>query len=901
MRQIKQIMITAALSALVILAAISFPNSSQAFAKYSVKAKHKHAVHKHRVKHEQNSVRTSGAAEMMKEEQEGRNAPDLSNQWFERHKDLATGTIPLGLTHSWHEHDLMMESGGSASPLASPLDTVVCLGPFKDSGPCQSGGRTRAVLVSAADLTDHTFFAGGVGGGLWKSTNAGSTWTPINDNAENLAVNCITQSPLKPDTIYYGTGEPPSFVWGHSPQAIPGDGVFKSTDGGNTFTNLSSSHFDNYIWSIAHSARDANTVYVGTDTHGLRITTDGGTTWSNPSVGGTSGTIGDILAFPTGSGPGTSHISPVLVSKNNDGLYYYNGSSYTKIIPPNCPAYPTGGFGEIKLANCKTSPNVVYAAIAPNAVNDTLIAFWKSTDGGATWTAETIPSLGGDTYLSYNMLLGVNPNDSDEVIYGGISAAYTKNGGATWNIVSYAGHSDHHGYSFFNSTHEFLISSDGGVYHKNWDSINSPISDSHATWDLDTTYVTTLFWGGDYASAERRCLGITQDNGLWRFSPDLVSGLVYNEGTTGFISQQDSNSAWWVGASGHTSQIFYTSSNFYARSGWTSANPSGPWAGADLNYYNFCQSNYADGNQAYLPTHKGIYRTTDKGSTWAMLNTSNIAGIQFIGCSILSNPTLYFTTNVSGVNDHFYRIATAKTFSGTPTDLSASMPAVVDTASFGEIAVYPVISISTTLYMCTTNYSSIPHIYKVTSANTATPTWTNITGDLPSTLAVNEVQADPSNSSTILAATDYGLYYTTNGGTNWLKDTRMPNVMINEMQLRGSDRKLFLFTQGRGVWYCSLAPIGGIVQQASVAPTLTAPQLQFSLYPNPATEKLTINPQQTLSSSARITIYSSDGRMISESPWNPTGEVNIHSLPSGVYFLQITDGNLFAKNKFIKQ
>jgi hypothetical protein len=887
MKYTRPVIFTAALSALVILAGISFPISSQASAKYGVKAKHKHAVHKHGVKHTQNSVQTSGNAEMMQEELESRNAPDMSGQWFERHKDLATGTIPMGLTHSWHEHDLMMESGGSASPLSSPLDTVMNLGPFTQ------GGRTRAILVSAADLTDNTWFAGGVGGGLWKSTNAGTNWNAINDQAENLAVNCITQSPLNANNIYYGTGEPDSFVAGHSPQAIPGDGVFKSADGGNTFTNLSSSHFDNYIWSIAHSARDGNTVYVGTESHGLQVTTDGGTTWSNPSVGGnTTGIIGDILTFPTGSGVGS-----VIVTKNGVGLFYYNGSSYTQITSS---AFPTGSLGEIKLANCRTAPNVVYASFSIGGTNYNvdLVGFCKSTDGGATWTGQptlTIPTQAGYTYLSYNMLLGVDQNNSNEIVCGGTTITSSTDGGVSWSTAGGL-HNDWHGYAPFNSTNSFIASSDGGVYGYGWFSNGLGGGGGH-----HTNYVTTQFWGGNYASAERRCIGITQDNGFWRFSKDLVTDPIYTEGTTGFISQQDSNSAWWVYSSGYTSQIFNTSSNFFARTGWTSTNPSGPWAWGDLNYYNFCQGNYADGNQAYLPTKKDIWRTTNQGTSWAKLNTATIAGIEFIGCTITSSPTLYFTTYVSGVNDHFYRIAGAKTFSGTPTDLSASIPSAVLTASFGEIAVYPVLSISTTLYMCTTNYSSIPHIYKVTNANTATPTWTNITGDLPSTLAVNEVQADPSNSSTILAATDYGLYYTTNGGTNWVKDTRMPNVMINEMQLRGSDRKLFLFTQGRGVWYCSLAPIGGIVQQASVAPTATAPRLQFSLYPNPATEKLTVNPQQTLSSSARIAIYSSDGRMISESAWNPSGEVNIHSLPSGAYFLQITDGNLFAKNKFIKQ
>ena len=440
------------------------------------------------------------------------------------------------------------------------------------------------------------------------------------------------------------------------------------------------------------------------------------------------------------------------------------------------------------------------------------------------------------------------------------------------------------------------------------------------TWDsiayyniaCNNNYATTQFYGGGFSTSANweTCVGGTQDNGSF--------GIKNYNGTTNpiyggddgpdYISQQNSNLAYVTSWFGGTNIIGRTTSFMSSSPSFTF--PTGqPGSYESFNLPPPYQINYADGNQLYFATHAGLWRTTDEGTDWTRLNQTgdDIAGIQHVGCTNATNPSVYFASYVSP-NAHFYRITNAQTFTpGTPTDLSASIPLAVQGASFGEISQTPSGGISTTLFMCTTNYSSIPHIYKVTNANGNSPTWTDITGDIHTNypkLAVNEVQADPLNSNNIFAATDYGLYYTTNGGTNWSKETRIPNTWITEMQLRASDRKLFLFTYGRGVWYCSLASIGGIVQQASVEPTPATPQLQFSLYPNPATQKLTVNPQQELSSSARIAIYSSDGRMISESAWNPTGgqgqEVNISSLPSGAYFLQITDGNLIAKNKFVK-
>jgi hypothetical protein len=884
MRHTKSIMITTAIVALVICISISFSGASQAITTHGVKAKHKHTVAKHRVQGKHPATAAQALAKPTAEnEQEATAAND--SLWFWRHRDLATGKIPAGLTNSWYQsdqaHALTRDGRDGALSTGDPLDTVASLGLFIQ------GGRTRAVLVSAADLSNNTFFAGGVSGGLWKSTNAGSNWAPINDTAANLAVTCITQSPFNSNNIYYGTGELRGWVPGENGGAgYPGGGVFKSTDGGNTFQQLSATaSTSNFSWAIEQDKADSLTVYWATESAGLQRTTNGGTTWSTAS--GASGFFCDVVTFANGS---------VLAAKWQDGIYRAsNGKtgSFTKI---SSPAFPSTYLARIKLAQCKNFPNIIYAAFAKDSTwGDGLSALCKSSDGGVTWDTVVNPSnlpssLLGSTQGFYNMMLGVRATDSNSIVCGLQGGAYSFDGGTTWTRL--VDPLDHHAFASYNSgSNHFLIGSDHGVTMLKWDSLAA----YGGIVTINNNYATTQFVGGGFASSGRRCAGGTQDNSAWRISPDTVVEVAGADNDYCYIDQQDSNLA-YVGPGPDEFTGFFTNSRHI----YFNFPPIG---GQGKNVYNFYQCNYADGLQAYYRTNAAIWRTTDTGHSWAQLNGSTISGIDYIGCTAVVNPTVYFTTNVSGQNDHFYRITSAKTFTagGTPTDLSASIPSAVLTASFGEIAPLPSLSISTSLYMCTVNYSSIPHIYKVKNANTATPTWENLTGDLPSTLAVNEVQADPNDTNVLFAATDYGLYYSTNNGTNWIKEPRVPNTIISEMQLRASDSKLFLFTYGRGVWYCSIkSGLTGSVEQASVAPTATAPQLQFSLYPNPATEKLTINPQQTLSSSARIAIYSSDGRMISESAWNPTGEVNIGSLPSGAYFLQVQDGNLTAKNKFVK-
>jgi hypothetical protein len=659
MRQIKQIMIAAALCALVILAGISFPNSSQAFAKYSVKAKHKHALVRHKVKgkHQEGSFQTLVKSES--ENEYGADGPP--DAWFLH--------IPDSLRASWDKYDrevlLKKERYGILGGTGSPLDTVAVLGPF------HQGGITTGLLVSSAN--PNIYFACSPIGGLWKSTNMGALWLPLDTPAIQYAT-CIAENPLNYNTIYVS-----------SAGAYFAGVVYKSTNEGNTFSSTSGQAG----YSIACDRVDVNTVYSGAwGTNGLQRSTDGGSTWS--TVGGTSGSnIWDILALPAiGAAP-----DPVFIVEQNNGVYYAaNGktaTSFTKITPS---VFPTTVY-HCKLSNCSSSPNTIYAAFD----NSTGITnFCKSTDGGITWAAQTIPSGVGTNQWTYPIMLGVSNSDPNRVVCEIQSASYSTDGGTTWGTAS-MNHVDGHSYANFPGlSTKFLNGSDGGIATNNWGrNPNGWDSIKYVQFDtaLAYNYITTYFYGGDFApNYGKRCIGGLQDNGTWRIrlneidSATMVGG---GDGVYGHISQQDSNTAYFS----DNSNPLHKSTNFFSTSpSWITIAPQWGTGETWAPMWPF-QINYADGQQLYVPSTQGVWRTTDGGGTggsgdWARLNSANIAGIAHVGCTAVTNPSIYF----DGYNGtrHFYRIDNAQTApaNGTPVDLSAGLGNTHD--PMGEISVYPV-------------------------------------------------------------------------------------------------------------------------------------------------------------------------------------------------------------------
>ena len=686
-------------------------------------------------------------------EGETKTDPGWHQQWFDQRKN-EQGIIPRGLYAQWHAHDMQHSVGSRSSALSN----------ISETGPFDVGGRTRALLIDASN--SNRYFAGGISGGLWRSTDAGVTWTALNDQSSNLAVSCITQDPFNNSVIYYGTGEGSGNSAG-----FPGEGVFKSTDGGNTFSLLAATNtgdFD-YCWSIAHSLTNANTVFVGTSSRGLWRTTDGGSNWTKVLT--TTRRINDLEALPNGN---------IMATLNGDGIYLStdNGGTWNEIAG----GLPTTGFARIEMDYCQNTPATMYAAYAES--NDVLLGVYKSTDGGANWALTTTKPSGTFNFTWYCFFIGVSPVNPDHVVLGAQNAKYSLDGGASWPTLS-TGHADNHCYAFDPvNTDQFLIGNDGGVYRKLWSSITStPV-------DLNDGYHVTQFYAGDYHPTGNSVLGGTQDNGTHKAVNLTWSKVFGGDGGYSQVSLQNDNLAYISTQNGRIRRTtnFQSGSPSFTSIYSTITNADGTAFIAPF------EINRADGDQVYFCSSTRIWRTTDQGSNWTAMTNSH-GTIYGVGVTKDVNPTIYF----GGSSAKIYRTDNANTAAaGDEVDLSSTVPSSVTSHSISDIKPHP--TDITKAYVTFSTINSNPRVWRVDNINTASPTWVAISGNLPASLPCNTMEVDPYNDQNLFVGTDFGLYCSSDGGTTWAKETSIPNTAVFQLQLRESDGQLFIFTHGRGAW-----------------------------------------------------------------------------------------------------
>jgi hypothetical protein len=310
--------------------------------------------------------------------------PGYYQQWFEKHKN-EEGIVPDDLTDQWFDHDRVRM--GAVQRGTSPIQTVEQASPTT-----KQGGRTRALIIDVND--SKKMWAGCVSGGLWRSVDGGVNWISINDQASTLSVTAIVQNPLKPNEIYYGTGE----IRGAS-QGVAGGGVFKSTDYGLTFERLAASSPSDFRYCnyMAHSLTDSQTVFVGTS-NGLYFSANGGGTFTKMQVQGTStaGANNGIICHPDGSLMATIQGVGIFVRKANSPNF----------VRATSPQFPTASYARVLIGNCKKYPDVTYAMFFGSEYDkEGNRGLFKSSDFGTTWQklGDSLSSGGriGSSYQAY--------------------------------------------------------------------------------------------------------------------------------------------------------------------------------------------------------------------------------------------------------------------------------------------------------------------------------------------------------------------------------------------------------------------------------------------------------------------------------------------------------------------
>lgn len=650
-----------------------------------------------------------------------------------------------------------------------------------------TSGRVTALAVDPTSST--TVYLGAAEGGVWKTTNGGSTWTPLTDHQASLAIGSIAIAPSNHSLIYAGTGEED-----FSADSYFGLGVLKSTDGGTSWTMLSgpfaSSRLD--IGSIAVQPTNPNVVLAGTN-NGVYRSSNGGSTWTQVLFGAAATSV---VFNPTNANMAYAALGSSAGSVKN-GVYVSanGGSTWTLHNGSGAGVLPTTHVGRIAIAIAPSTPSTLYAGIA-NSSNGSLLGLYKTTNGGSAWTKVAVTDY-CTPQCWYDDVIAINPRNANTVFVGGSAVNGTlfrsTNGGSSWSEISYGAngvqlHEDHHALAFDKAGATLYVGNDGGVWK------TTDVSTSVVDWtNLNNTLDITQFYPGLSVSPDnlRLAYGGTQDNGVQTYGGELP--WTYS----------------WCGDGGWTALDFKVTTTVYASCSRLDVEKStvsgvpGTWSAVTsgissdrVQYFPPLIMDPSNNETLYFGTYR-VYQTTNGASSWHTISSDVTGGGSLTTIAVApSNVKTIYTGSSSG---HVYVTTNAGT-GATWREASSGLPA----QSITQIAVSP--ASPSTAYVAFSGFPSGSghHIYKTTNSGTS---WTDISVRLPNT-PVNDLAVDPTYSNTLYAATDIWVFYTTNGGSTWMTlGSGLPNVVVTGLKMYKSNRTLWAGTHGRGVWSMSLSSI----------------------------------------------------------------------------------------------
>lgn len=667
---------------------------------------------------------------------------------------------------------------------------------WTERGPNNCGGRTRGICVDLNDVSRNTLWAGGVAGGLWKSTNinaATPTWTPVDDFFQNMAITYIDQAPAAPNVMYFCTGE-----GNNNLDAVRGLGVWKSTNGGTTWAQLSATNNSSYFYcQKVFSIGNGDTVFVATTT-GLYRSTNGGTAFTR--VLGTASTIAyDIERMGNGDMYAT-----VSTGGSNTGVIHKSTNSGTTWTALTLPSYISER--EIEIAVADNDNNTVWGLVE-NAQRVTAII--RTTNGGTSWdTTATFPSdadpgIPGGTLSKkdisrgqawYDLSIAVDPNNANVCFVGGIDLFKTSNGGSTWSQIShwYGGfgfqevHADQH-YALFSPGSSSIIyfANDGGVYRSANATATIPTISTR-----EIGYNTTQFYACDIhpTAGSNHYLAGSQDNGSHRFNAAGINSTTEVTGGDGAFCHIDQNQPQFQ----YTSYVY----NNYYRSTNTGSSFNSIIDNDTGRFIN--PTDYDDANNILYAAKNGgtYYRWDNASSSNGPLVTVSIAAfnsstVSAIKVSPNTNNRVFFGTG----GGRIVRVDNANTASPTATHINASTTMPGSYLSNIDVQV----GNDSSIILCYSNYG-VSSVWLTRNAGT---TWTAVEGNLPD-MPIRWVIFNPNNPNQALAATELGVWSTDllNGtATDWQPtNSGLANVRCDMIQVRASDKTMIVATHGRGLY-----------------------------------------------------------------------------------------------------
>ncbi|MDP2916063.1 MAG: hypothetical protein Q8O91_11510 [Candidatus Aminicenantes bacterium] len=718
--------------------------------------------------------------------------------------------------------------------------------PLKDMkwrhiGPFDVGGRCTDVEVPKGSRL--AMYVGTATGGVWKTDNAGVSWTPITDELPTLSIGDLAISESNPNIVWVGTGEA-----NHFRASIAGIGVYKSTDAGKTWTNMGLAATQTIGRILVHPT-NPDIVYVAGTGHewtynpdrGVFKTTDGGKTWQkvlyiNEKIGAI-----DLVMDPTK--PDiliASMVNRIRLrwsdpTPGGEGLFKTtDGGKTWKPVTTGLPADKTK-MSRIGLTLCRTKPNVVYAFVdnhtptrmPPSGERDSYgrlrtysdivgAEVYRSDDQGETWRkvspADQMFERFGGTYGWVFGQIRVDPNNADVIYLMGLGLSRSIDSGKTWERLGQGVHGDHHGLWIDPADSSYLINvNDGGAYvsydyGKNWRSFQAGIPATqfyNVAYDMQKPFA---IYGSVQDFGSYRGLGVAplaaQAPGQRR-RPQVVRWETApgGEGSLIAVDPNDPNTEYASGYYGRVERSVYkdgawTSKEIYPKSPEGETVYRGQWlAGLALSPHN---------PQVIYCGFQFLFRSMNKGETWEKispdLTTNNPEwqgklpyAIPYETITAIAESPFKFGVVYVGTDDG--RVHVTKDGGLTWTEITAGLPYNKHVWNMVASNYDPA-----TVYIAQIGREDddfAPYLFKSTDYG---KTWVSIAANIPGG-PTNVIREDPKKKDVLYCGTDQGVFVTTDGAKTWnYLGSGLPNAPVWDLQIHPRDNMLVIATNGRGMW-----------------------------------------------------------------------------------------------------
>ncbi len=690
---------------------------------------------------------------------------------------------------------------------------------FRSIGPALISGRVVDIAVDPART--NRWFVAVASGGVWKTEDAGASWTPLFDGEGSYSIGCLALDPKNPAVVWVGTGE------NNSQRSVGyGDGVYRSEDGGASWKKMGLARSE-HIGKILVDPRDSNVVWVAAQgplwgpggDRGLYRTQDGGKTWKAVLTISENTGVSDVVFDPRNPDvvyatayQRRRHVWTLIdggpesaIHKSTDG-----GLTWTKLTN----GLPTVDLGRIGLAVTPANPDLVYATVEAADGNS---GFYRSRDRGATWQKQSDTIAGGPQYYAE---IVADPLNADRVYLFDVFNKISEDGGKTWrNLGERAKHVDNHALWIDPANTEHLVvGCDGGIYIS-WD--------RGAHWSFVQNLPVAQFYrvAVDTGKPFYTVYGGTQDNAsvggpsrTWNASGIVNADWFITHGGDGFVSAADPADPNIV----YVESQYGVLARYDRRSGEEIGIQPKEGPGEDPARWNWDSPLIVSPHshtRLYFAAQR-VYRSDDRGDSWTPVsgdltrkidrNTLSVMGRVWGPDAVAKSVSTSLYGNVvqlaespnqegllyAGTDDGLVQVSEN---GGGAWRRVESFPGVPERSYVAKLLASR--HAAARVYAAFDNHKSADFKPYVLKSDDAGRTWTSIAGDLPADEFVWSLAEDRLDPQLLFAGTEKGLYVTRDGGAHWVRlNGKLPTIAVRDIAIPAAQDDLVLATFGRGFY-----------------------------------------------------------------------------------------------------